>query len=269
MNKPHGEVTSAPSELVITEIRGQVLWLTVNREGARNALNDEVLAAMARAIQDAGADSSLRAIVVTGAGNRAFSAGGDIKSGAATFDFDYSRPSTNYADLMRAANQSNLPTLARVNGHCLAGGMGLLSMCDMAIASSKATFGLPEVKLGMFPMQVSASLRRILPPRLFAEMCYSGESINAQEALAHGLVNYVVEPEALDEKVQWLLDRIVPRSPTAIRRGKYALRATQDMSFEQSIAYMETQISTLALTKDSSEGIASFNEKRAPAWSGR
>jgi enoyl-CoA hydratase/carnithine racemase len=100
-------------------------------------------------------------------------------------------------------------------------------------------------------------------------MCYSGESINAQEALAHGLVNYVVEPEALDEKVQWLLDRIVPRSPTAIRRGKYALRATQDMSFEQSIAYMETQISTLALTKDSSEGIASFNEKRAPAWSGR
>jgi len=159
--------------------------------------------------------------------------------------------------------------LARVNGHCLAGGMGLLSMCDMAIATSEATFGLPEVKIGMFPMQVAASLRRILPPRLFAEMCYSGESIKAHEALAHGLVNYVVEAAALDEKVNWLLDRIVTKSPTAIRRGKYALRATQDMSFEQSIAYMETQIGTLSLTKDSSEGIASFNEKRAPVWSGK
>ena len=269
MNKPHSELPSDPEQLLISEVRGQVLWLTVNRESTRNALNDEVLARMADAISGASGNTSLRAIVVTGAGSRVFSAGGDLKSGAATFDFDYSRPSTNYADLMRAANQSNLPMLARVNGHCLAGGMGLLSMCDMAVASSHASFGLPEVKIGMFSMQVAASLRRILPPRLFAEMCYSGESINAQEALAHGLVNYVVESAGLDDKVQWLLDRIVTKSPTAIRRGKYALRATQDMSFEQSIAYMETQISTLALTKDSSEGIASFNEKRAPAWSGR
>lgn len=269
MNKPHNELPSSSDQLLISAVRGQVLWLTINRESARNALNDEVIAAMAQAISGASGDPDLRAIVVTGAGSRVFCAGADLKPGAATFEFDYSRPSTNYADLLRVANQSNLPMLARVNGHCLAGGMGLLSMCDMAVASSNATFGLPEVKIGMFPMQVAASLRRILPPRLFAEMCYSGESINADGALAHGLVNYVVEPGALDDKLQWLLDRIVSRSPTAIRRGKYALRATQDMSFEQSIAYMETQISTLALTEDSHEGIASFNEKRAPSWSGR
>ena len=269
MNMTGGDTEMPVADIVLAEVRGQVLWLTINRETVRNALNDTVLEAMAASIDGAEKNDKLRAIVITGAGNRVFSAGGDLKSNSATFAFDYSQPSTTYADLMRAANRSNLPMIARVNGHCLAGGMGLLAMCDMAIATEQAIFGLPEVKIGMFPMQVAASLRRILPARIFAEMCYSGESVTAQEAKAFGLLNYVVPAAELDSKLNWLIDRIVPRSPTAIRRGKYALRATQDMSFEQSIAYMETQLGTLALTQDSSEGIASFNEKRIPVWSGR
>jgi enoyl-CoA hydratase/carnithine racemase len=268
MNTTKTEI-EAPADLVLAEVRDRVLWVTINREESRNALNDAVLVKMADCFRDAQRDERLRAIVVTGAGNRAFCAGGDLKSGSATFEFDYSKPSTTYADLMRTVHETSLPTIARVNGHCLAGGMGILAMCDMAVAADNATFGLPEVKIGMFPMQVAALLRRIVPARVFAELCYSGDSITAADALEMHLVNYVVPAAELDAKINWLLGRIVSRSPTAIRRGKYALRATMDMTWEQSLAYMETQLGTLSLTEDASEGIASFNEKRTPNWTGR
>ena len=256
-------------ELVLAEKRGAIFWLTINREPVRNALNDAVLEKLAALIDAADKDDSLRAIVLTGAGSRAFCAGGDLKSDSATFEFDYSRPSTSYADLMRSATRTSLPMIARVNGHCLAGGMGLLAMCDMAVARQDALFGLPEVKIGMFPMQVAAMLRRIVPARVFAEMCYCGDTFNASEALGFGLLNYVVPAEELDAKVAMLLDKLVANSPTGIRRGKYALRATQDMNLEQALAYMETQLATLSLTKDAREGIASFNEKRRPVWTCR
>ncbi len=100
-------------------------------------------------------------------------------------------------------------------------------------------------------------------------MCITGEPISAQEALEIGLINYVVEPTDLDAKTQWLIDRTINKSPTAIRLGKHALRAISDMTFEQSLAYMENQIVSLALTEDASEGISAFNEKRAPVWTGR
>lgn len=260
---------TATGDVVLAEARERVLWLKINREEARNALNDTVLEKLASCFDAAREDRGLRAIVLTGAGDRAFCAGGDLKSGSATFEFDYSQPSTTYADLMRSAQRVNLPTIARVNGHCLAGGMGLLAMCDLAVATEKATFGLPEVKIGMFPMQVAASLRRIIPARVFAEMCYAGDSITAHDALGYGLLNYVVPQAELDAKVNALVERIVSNSPTAIRRGKYALKATLDMTLEQSLAYMETQLGALSLTRDSAEGLASFNEKRRPNWSGR
>ena len=269
MNMPGAEASAAADQPVLVEQRGPILWLTINREAVRNALNDQVLATLAEAIRGAANNSELRAIVITGAGNRVFSAGGDLKAGGSTFEFDFSQPSTTFADMLRAANQTNLPLVARVNGHCLAGGMGLLSACDMAIATEGALFGLPEVKIGMFPMQVAVALRRILPPRVFAEMCFAGESISARDAQQFGLLNYVVPAAELDAKLDRLLERIAANSPTAIRRGKYALRATQDMSYDQSLAYMETQLSTLSLTQDAREGIASFNEKRTPNWSGR
>ena len=254
---------------VLADVRGPVLWLTINREHVRNALNDNVLETLADHISRAGTNPVLRSIVLTGAGSRVFCAGGDLKTGAATFEFNYARPSTAYADLMRAAHGTNLPMIARVNGHCMAGGMGLLAMCDLAVSTQAAVFGLPEVKIGMFPMQVAATLRSILPARVFAELCFCGDSISADEALAFGLLNYVVPATELDAKLGLMLDRVNANSPTAIRRGKYALRATRDMGFEQALAYMETQLGTLSLTEDSREGILSFNEKRQPNWTGR
>ena len=118
-------------------------------------------------------------------------------------------------------------------------------------------------------MQVSALLQNMISPRKFAELCLTGEPVDAQEALSIGLINYITPYDALDAKVEWLLGRVVNKSPTAIRRGKHALRATRNMTTEQAIAFMESQLATLSLTEDSREGIASFNEKRPPDWTGR
>jgi enoyl-CoA hydratase/carnithine racemase len=228
-----------------------------------------VLDALAEGIRGVPERSEIRVIVVTGAGTSTFCAGGDLKPNSSAFAFDHSEPTTSYANLLRAALACNLPLVARVNGHCMAGGVGLLAMCDMAIAHEDARFGLPEVKIGMFPMQVAALLQNLISPRKFAELCLTGEPISALDALHLGLLNYVAPRAELDARVTWLLGRIVDKSPTAIRRGKHALRATRDMTVDQAIAYMETQITTLSLTEDSKEGIGSFNEKRHPIWTGR
>jgi enoyl-CoA hydratase/carnithine racemase len=159
--------------------------------------------------------------------------------------------------------------IARVNGHCLAGGMGLFGVCDVAVAAEHASFGLPEVKIGVFPAQVLSVLQHLIGPRWLAELCLTGEPIDAHRAERIGLVNHVVPGAELDAKTEWLLARIVGKSPTAHRRGKAMMRAAFDMSFEQAISYLESQIVTLALTEDAKEGRAAFVEKRAPNWTGR
>jgi enoyl-CoA hydratase/carnithine racemase len=251
------------------ELRKDVLWITINRPELRNAINEDVIAGISQGLAEAARSPGVRAVVLTGAGERAFCAGADLRPGADIFEFDFSLPRTDYADLLRQGVEMDIPLIARVNGACMAGGMGLLSMCDMAVASASAKFGLPEVKVGMFPMQVAAVMQGLVPRRKFVEMCLTGEPLTAREALEIDLVNYVVEPQELDAKVQWLLDRITDKSPTAIRRGKHALRSIADMTFAQSIAYMEAQLGSLRLTKDAAEGLAAFAEKRKPVWTGK
>ncbi|HEX9718765.1 MAG TPA: enoyl-CoA hydratase-related protein, partial [Ramlibacter sp.] len=173
---------------LLVEQRGPALWLTIQREERRNALSHEVLSQMTRAIDAAQADRALRAIVVTGAGTRAFCAGADLQS-AQAFTTDYSEPYASLALLLRRAKASNLPLIARVNGACMAGGMGLLAMCDMAVAAGHAVFGLPEVKVGVFPAQVLSVLQHLIPRRKLAELCLTGEPLTAAQALEYGLVN--------------------------------------------------------------------------------
>ena len=253
---------------VLLERRGQAFWITINRPDKRNALHAGVIATMREGIRLAHADDDVRAIVVTAVGDKAFCAGGDLQPGKG-FTFDFSRPSVDYADLLRDAQNSTLPIIVRVNGTCMAGGMGLLCMADMAISVDHALFGLPEVKVGVFPMQVLSLLQDLVPPRLVREWALTGEPISAEDALAAGLLNYVVPGSELDAKTDWLLARLVDKSPTAIRRGKYAMRAIEAMSFDQAIAYTESQIGLLAMTEDAKEGLAAFNERRKPVWTGR
>lgn len=260
---------AAPDSILLAEAKSGVVRLTLNRPERRNALNDDLILELTRAIAESSRDAGTRAIVLTATGDKAFCAGADLDPRAATFGFDYSRPTTAYANLLRTARKATVPVIGRINGHCLAGGMGLLAVCDMAVAASVATFGLPEVKVGLFPMQVAALLQPILPPRKFAEMCYAGQTITAAEALDCGLVNHVVDYGALDEKTDWLVERVVAGSPAAIRRGKHALTAMAGMTFDQAIAFMEAQAGLMPLTEDAREGMAAFAGKRPPVWTGR
>ena len=251
------------------EARGPVLWLTITREERRNAMSHGVLASLAQAIQGAQTQRSIRAIVLTGAGSKAFCAGADLQS-ANAFTTDYSEPHGHLAQLLRVAKASTVPLVARVNGACMAGGMGLMSMCDLAVAARHAVFGLPEVKVGVFPAQVLSVLQHLIPRRKLAEMCLTGEPITAQQALDYGLVNYLSdEGSDVDVKLQWLLDRLLDKSPAAIRRGLYTMKKVEAMAFEECMAFTESQIALFTLTEDAKEGQAAFKEKRAPHWLGQ
>lgn len=253
---------------ILHEARGPALWIIINRADKRNALNQAVIDGIHDGLARAHADPAFRAIVLTGAGDKAFCAGGDLQPGQG-FVFDHARPNMDYADLLRAAHAATLPIIARVNGACFAGGMGLAAMADFAIAADHASFCLPEVKLGLFPMQVLSLLQGLVPRRILREWALLGEPVSAHEAQLAGLVNHVVPWPELDAKVEAVVERIAANSPTAIRRGKYAMRAMEAMSFEEAAAYAEGQIALLTLTGDAAEGLAAFNEKRKPVFPGR
>jgi enoyl-CoA hydratase/carnithine racemase len=262
------EAPSAPKlrEEVREEMRGPVMWLTIDREERRNAISAGVLSSMSNALARANQDRAVRAVVITGSGTRAFCAGADLQSGT-SFKFDYAEPHQGFANLFRQARQSTVPLIARINGACMAGGMGVMGMCDMAVASSQAVFGLPEVKVGLFPAQVLSVLGNLLPRRVLAEMCITGEPISAAQALEYRLVNQVSDD--LDATVDWLLGRMLDKSPAAIRRGLYTMKKIEAMAFEESMAFTESQIGLFALTEDAAEGQLAFREKRKPQWSGR
>jgi enoyl-CoA hydratase/carnithine racemase len=256
--------TSTPELLV--EQRGPALWLTIQREERRNAMSHTVLAGMAQAIDQAQGDRAMRAIVITGAGTKAFCAGADLQA-AQAFTTDYSEPYAPLALLLRRARASNIPLVARVNGACMAGGMGLLAMCDLAVAARHAVFGLPEVKVGVFPAQVLSVLQHLVPRRKLAEMCLTGEPLTSAQALEYGLVNYV--DDDVDGKLDWLLQRLLDKSPAAIRRGLYTMKGIQAMGFEESVAFTESQIALFTLTEDAKEGQQAFQQKRKPQWTGK
>lgn len=254
------------SEELHTELRGHVLWLTIDRPERRNAMNEAVIAGLTAGLARAHADPQIRCVVITGAGDKAFCAGADLQAGDA-FRFDYSVTSTAYANLLRQAMACTTPIIARVNGACMAGGMGLLAMADIAIAAPTASFGLPEVKVGVFPMQVLSVLQHLIPQRLLARMCLTGAPIDASQAAAVHLISAVATD--LDAEVDGCVTQIVANSPAAIRRGLYAMKRVRSMGFEESMSFTESQISLVALTEDAKEGITAFREKRVPVWPGR
>lgn len=254
---------------LLVQREGPVLRLTLNRPQRRNALTNEVLLALGEVVAKASRDRELRVIVLTGAGDKAFCAGADLTPGDTPFKPDFSRLTLPMADLARAVHECHIPLVGRINGVCMAGGMGLFGLCDMAIAVEDARFGLPEVKIGLFPMQILTTLRDLIPSRFLNEMCITGRPIDSATAYSLGLLNKVVPAAQLDDAVDNLVKDIVAASPMAVRRGKYAMRAVAAMSFPEIVAFTETAISAMIQTEDAREGLAAFNEKRPPAWPGR
>jgi enoyl-CoA hydratase/carnithine racemase len=256
------------AEGVRLERKTDSLWVWIDREARRNALNPAVLAGVQAATDRAAADSSIRAIVVTGVGDKAFCAGADLTHGTDTFAAPPDEPTTDFGRLARAVRSATVPLIARINGVCVAGGLGLMSLCDLAIAADHARFGLPEVRVGLFPMQVLVFLRSILLARHLNELCLTGELISAHRAADMGLVNEVAPAGELDARVEALLAKLRLGSPAAMRRGKQVILAMEMMAFNEALAFAEAQIALAAASADAREGLAAFNEKRKPRWAG-
>ncbi|MGH8504531.1 MAG: enoyl-CoA hydratase-related protein [Stenotrophobium sp.] len=258
------------SETVLVERRGGVQWITINREERRNALNEQVVKTIDAGIAQAMSDRDARAIVITGVGDKAFCAGADLAKNVqgGAFAVDFSRPRHYIVELFKRLQECTLPVIARVNGHVMAGGFGLLCACDMAIAADDIRVGTTESKIGVTPMMILPFMLRVLPSRKLQEMCITGEQFSAKDALDWGVVNYVVPRAELDAKIDWLLARITDKSPTAIRLGKQAFHAMRDMSLRESLEYAQTMVPVMSSTQDAKEGMSAFQEKRKPNFTG-
>lgn len=260
-----GETVTEP---VLIERRGAVQWITINREERRNALNEKVALGIQAGLDAAEADRSIRAVVLTGAGDKAFCAGGDLQLQAdgTPFTIEAADPRHYVARLLRRMDACRLPIIARVNGPALAGGFGIMCACDLVVAREDARLGVTEVKVGIFPMMILPYLLRIVSYRRLMELCITGELITARDAVADNIVNYAVPFAELDQKLDWLLARITDKSPTGIRLGKQALAKIREMSTDAALEYAQFMLANMTRTKDAREGMLAFNEKRSPNW---
>ena len=257
------------SDEMILERRGSALWAIINREDRRNSLSPAVFEGLTESIRRSEEDRTIRSLVWTAVGEKAFCAGGDLKPTKGVFDFEQAEPTTRPVNVMRAVTNCRVPIIGRINGHCLAGGLGVLAMCDLAVGVDTANFGLPESRIGLFPMQIYPMLQEIVPRRFLAELCITGKPVSAARAVEIGLLNYSVPRAQLDERVNELVADVERASPTAIRRGKYAMRAMAGMTLDQALAFSESQIMVMVQTEDAKEGKLSFQERRDPVWTGR
>jgi len=252
---------------LLYRVKEGVACFTINREKQRNAISAEALDLFLRHLDEALENDAVRVVCVTGAGNRVFCAGADL--GAGMGESDGMTAFRKYAKLLKKLAGFPKPTVARVNGSCVAGGTGFMLACDIVIASSKATFGTPEVNVGLFPMMLGALLFRNILRKKAMEMVLLGEKLSAQQALEMGLITRMADPDDLDAEVDKVLKILVKKSPIGMKIGKEAFYAAADMPFEQALDLLAEKFSDVAATQDAREGIMAYLEKREPQFSGK
>lgn len=250
-----------------SSLDGPRLTLTIDDPDRRNPLTGEVIDGMIAAIRSASDD--VRVVVVTGAGDRAFCAGGDLAGGFFDAPIAQHRQRGSLAELFRLFRSCGLPVVARVNGHALAGGFGLAAACDIVIAVDSATFGTPEIRVGLWPMMISAILRRSMPEKAALELMLTGRRIDASEAQRLGVVSRVVAPDQLDEAVDETVAALASKSRALVEMGKDSFYATGDVSLDAALDYLQAGLTVTSMTDDAREGIMAFVEKREPDWTDR
>lgn len=256
-------------KLEITQ-KAHVATLTLSRVEQRNALSASLVEALIDALDKAQKDDQVRVVVLTGAGDKAFCAGGDLSSLGDDDGFLAQHDGRRrYATLLERLVSLEKPVVARINGHALAGGLGLVCACDLAISTDDATFGTPEVNVGLFPYMVTALLFRQLAPKHASELVLTGERIDAATAVQMGLINRAVSRPLLDEAVDALTEKLAVKSPAVLRLGKRALAQTRDLALTPALELLAAQLSINTLADDAAEGIGAFLEKRPPDWTGR
>ena len=259
------------AEEVLLEVKDSVATITINRPEVQNALNSKVIMNLSTLMGRAAADSQVGAIVITGAGGKAFCAGADM-AGSFSADksfLDQHEERGSFAQLLLGMNRCKKPILGAVEGYCLAGGLGLCLSCDLVIASEDSQFGLPEIRRGLWPYIVTAVLVRNLGRKKALELCMLGERISAAEAARIGIINYCVPKAEYPKRVEDMSKRLASFSPAVMALGKDSFYAIADMEFGAALGYLNTQLTLNTQCEDIREGIAAFLQKREPKWKGR
>lgn len=257
-----------PEPLVITDTRDRITTITINRPEKLNALNAELLRGLDAALAAVTADRGVGAIIITGAG-RAFVAGADIGE-IASADVDAMEAFARRGQaLFRRIERSVKPVIAAVNGFALGGGCELALACHVRIASTKARFGLPEVKLGLIPGYGGTQrLPRLVGRGAALKLILTGDPVDAAEAHRIGLADILVEPEALSEAARTFAATVLANGPIAIARALEAVDAGLDRPLDEALAFEARLFGSLGETTDMREGTRAFLEKRPPGFRG-
>ena len=258
------------ADTVLYEADQAVARITINRPDRRNAISPEVVRGIADALKRAEATSSVKVVVLTGAGDRAFCAGGDL-GGMAGAEGKVGEHflRAELGELFEQMRAARLPIVARVNGHALAGGFGLMLACDLVVAASDAQIGTPEVNIGLWPFMISSVIQRDIPRKIALEMMLTGKRMDASEGERWGFVNRVVERDGLDKAVDELCTELASKSPLIVGLGKRSFYAAEDLPFDDALAYLAGMLTVCLESEDTIEGITAFMQKRDPEWKGR
>lgn len=265
-----GEIRGVTSTPVIAALAAGVLTVTIDRPDQRNAVNAEVVDGLLAALGDAAGRDEVGVVVLTGAGERAFCAGGDLGGlqGEASAVARHAQGG-RFADLLLALRRLPKPVIARVNGDALAGGFGLALACDLLVAAEGARLGTTEVRVGLWPHLITTVLTDHLGPKRTLELMMTGRRLSAAEAAEWGLVNRVVPAADLDQAVAELAGQLLALSPLALALGKRSYTTASDMRREDALVYLAGMLDLHLRTEDLAEGIAAFLQKREPQWRGR
>ena len=247
-----------------------VLTLTIDREERRNALSAEVLDGLLRGVREAALADDVRVVVVTGAGEKAFCAGADLAAVAAdATGLEQHEARGGLRELVLAMRACPRPVVARVQGLCLAGGVGVALGCDVVVSSDAAEYGLPEVDVGLWPFMVGALVARHVSPKRALDLMLTGRRLDAATAYEWGLVSRVVPREALDSTVAEVCAGLATKSPLVLRLGKAAYYATEEVALAPALEALQAQLSLLTQSRDAVEGVTAFFERRPPIFTGR
>jgi enoyl-CoA hydratase len=257
-------------EVVKYEVAEGVATVTLNNPEKRNMLSGQMLSELVDAMKTARDSEDVRAVVLTGAGDKVFCAGADLGGFAADVPLVAKHFATDlFLEYFRLMPRLGKPSLCAANGHVLAGGMGLALSCDLLIAKEGATFGTPEINVGAFPYMIMAIIYRNVPRKKVNEMMLLGERLSAEQAVEYGLANKVVAAEEFDAAVGDWATKLASKSPVLMRLGHDAMYRQQDMAVDEALEYLRSQLSLTFSTEDILEGVSAFFEKRDPQWKGR
>jgi enoyl-CoA hydratase len=260
-----------PEENVSYEVRDDgVATIALDQPETRNALSNELQNDLIAALELARADDAVRCVVLTSTHETVFSSGGNLDQFSADVPLVHKHFATErFPRLFTTIMQLGKPTLCAVNGHTLAGALGLALACDLIVAKESATFGTPEINIGLFPFMIMALIYRNVPRKRANELLLLGERISAAEAREAGIVNRVVPDAEFDEAVDDWARRLASKSPVLMKLGKDAMYRQLDMPFEDALDFLRSQLSIAFTTEDVQEGVRAFFEKREPNWTGR